>query len=353
MIVYRCPNCGGEIKFDSDKQKLSCPYCDTVFDIETLIEYQNQCQEVKDDKIDWQVKNSHDIFIDDSLVMYSCKNCGGEIIGNNQTVATNCPYCNSPVIMDKNISDQLKPDYVIPFKLDKEDAKAKLQEFFKDKPFLPKSFKEDSMLDEIKGIYVPFWIYNCTADVKQQYKATRESYYSDGKYNYTETNYYSLIREGTVEFSNVPVDGSSKIDDEFMQSIEPFDFNEAVDFNSGYLAGYLADKYDENSKIGETKANSRIRNSTNEVFKACVSGYNHKILENSSIELKDKKVDYYFLPVWILNLSWNNKIYPLMMNGQTGKLVGDLPADKKEFWKSVVRNTIIATLIIIIFSSRW
>lgn len=73
--------------------------------------------------------------------------------------------------MDKNISDQLKPDYAIPFKLDKEDAKAKLQEFFKDKPFLPKSFKGDSMSDEIKGIYVPFWIYNCTADVKQQYKA--------------------------------------------------------------------------------------------------------------------------------------------------------------------------------------
>lgn len=346
MIIYRCPNCGGEIRFDSDNQKLSCPYCDTVFDVETLTEYQRQCQEVNGDRMDWG--NGHDIFIDDSLVMYSCENCGGEIIGNSQTIATKCPYCNSPVIMNKNISKQLKPDYVIPFKINKDDAKAKLQEFFKDKPFLPKSFTEDSTIDEIKGIYVPFWIYNCTVDAKQQYKAIKKNNYS----NYQEINYYSLIREGTVEFNNVPVDGSSKIDDEFMHSIEPFDFNEAVAFNSGYLAGYFADKYDENSKVSENKANSRIRNSTKEIFKKYVSNYDHTILENSSVELRNKKVNYYFLPVWILNLSWNNKIYPLIMNGQSGKLIGDLPADKKQFWKVVLRNTIIITLIIFVISSR-
>ena len=348
MIVYRCPNCGGEIKFDSDKQKLACPYCDSVFEIATLKEYQKQYQEIKEDEMAWDEIADHDVFSDDSISVYSCENCGGEIIGNSQTVATTCPYCNSPVIMNKNVSNQLKPDYVIPFKLDKEDAKAKLQEFFKGKPFLPKTFKTNSTLDEIKGIYVPFWIYNCTADVKQQYRATKTRHYSDSRYDYTETKYYSLIREGNIEFNNVPVDGSSKIDDEFMQSIEPFDFNEAVDFDSAYLAGYLADRYDENSKVSESKANSRIRNSTNTIFKNCISGYDHKILENSSIELKNKKITYYFLPVCILNLSWDDKIYPLMMNGQTGKLIGDLPADKKEFWKVVARNTIIITLVIFV-----
>lgn len=350
MTIYRCPNCGGEIKYDSEQQKLACPYCDTTFDIDVMESYNRQFNENKEDKMDWKSEEK-EIFVDDSLVVFSCQHCGGQIIGNEQTIATTCPYCNSPVIMDRNISKQLKPDYVIPFKLDKDDAKNKLQEFFKDKPFLPKDFKEGSILDEIKGIYVPFWLYSCLADVKQQYKATREHHYSDSRYNYTETSYYALVREGTIEFNNVPVDGSSKIDDQFMQSIEPFDFKEAVDFNSGYLAGYFADRYDENSKVSEKKANSRIRNTTNNVFKNTTNQYHSCILENSSIEFKNKEVDYYLLPVWILNVNWNNKMYPMMMNGQTGKFIGDLPADMKQFWKTVAKITAIVALIIFVFLS--
>lgn len=351
MTVYRCPCCGGEIQFDSEQQKLACPYCETTFEVETLKSYESQRQGIKEDQMDWQSENSYEVLDDDSLVNYSCQHCGGEIIGNQQTIATTCPYCSSPVIMNENVSNQLRPNYVIPFKLDKKEAKIKLQEFFHGKPFLPKSFQKDSKLEEIKGIYVPFWVYSCMADVKQQYKASKVRHYSDSEYDYVETKYYSVVREGVVEFDNVPVDGSSKIDDEFMQSIEPFDFKEAVDFNSGYLAGYFADKYDENSNTSEKKANTRIKNTTNVIFANSVKGYCNKILENSSIDLKNKQVDYYLLPVWILNLSYKDKTYPLVLNGQTGKLIGDLPADMKQFWLSVVVIGLIIAVIMMVLLS--
>ncbi len=346
MTVYRCPCCGGEINFNSDSQKLVCPYCDTAFEVETLKMYEEQLQESQEDKMEWGNDFEHDTLDDEGIVMYSCENCGGEIIGNNETIATSCPYCGSPVVMNKNISGQLKPNYVIPFKLDAKDAKEQLLNFFKDKPFLPHNFKNDSILDEIKGVYVPFWTFGCLADVKQQYKATQVSYYSDNEYDYTKTKYYLVTREGTVEFNNVPVDGSSKIDDEYMQSIEPFDFKEAVDFNTAYLAGYFADKYDEDSKASEPKANKRIQNSTESIFRSTVTGYSTSIIEHSNIQLKDRHVDYYLLPIWILNLKWNDKIYTLMMNGQTGKLIGNLPADMKLFWKSVIGYTVIFAIII-------
>lgn len=348
MTVYRCPCCGGEISFNSDNQKLVCPYCDTAFEVETLRMYDKQLQELQEDEMEWSDVFEHDTLDNEGIIMYSCENCGGEIIGNKETIATSCPYCGSPVIMNKNVSGQLRPNYVIPFKLDSKDAKEQLLNFFKGKAFLPRNFKNASTLDEIKGIYVPFWTYHCLADVKQQYKATRISHYSDDEYHYTKTKYYSLTREGTVEFNNVPVDGSSKIDDEYMQSIEPFNFNEAVDFNTAYLAGYFADKYDEDSKTSEPKANKRIKNSTEGIFSSTVTGYSTSQIEHSTIQLKNKHVDYYLLPVWILNLKWNDKIYCLMMNGQTGKLIGDLPADMKLFWKSVLIITAISAIIIYI-----
>lgn len=346
MTIYRCPSCGGEIKFDSEKQQLACPYCDTSFTIDILEEYQKTLETSKADELDWEFTDTHDTLDASEIVTYLCSHCGGQIICDKQTVATSCPYCNSPVIMNENVVGELKPDYVIPFKLDKEAAKQQMKKHFEGKPFLPRGFKTNSFLDEIKGVYIPFWTYNCVAEAKQQYKATKVRYYSDSHYNYTKSDYYLVTREGTVEFDNVPVDAASKIDDVFMQSIEPFDFKEAVEFNQAYLAGYFADKYDEDSTTNEAKANNRIKTSTENKLASTVIGYSFKTTQSSNIQLTDKHVDYYLLPVWILNLSWNNKIYPLMMNGQTGKFIGDLPADMKQFYRFALTLFIIATAIV-------
>ena len=348
MTIYRCPSCGGEISFDSSEQKLVCPYCDTSFEVETLKEYEKQLLSQQDDKMDWQVEQDSELLEDENIIMYTCENCGGQIIGDRETIATSCPYCSSPIIMNKNVEGQLRPDYVIPFKLNKNDAKKQLLAHFKGKPFLPKNFKEDSKLDEVKGIYVPFWAFNCRVDAKQQYRATKVSHYSDRNYNYTKTKHYLITREGTVDFDGVPVDGSSKIDDEYMQSIEPFNYQDAVSFEMAYLAGYFADKYDEDSTVCEPKANQRIKTTTENVFAGTVNGYTTKIIERSNLNLENKHVDYYLLPVWILNLKWNGKIYPMMMNGQTGKLIGDLPADMKQFWIFTAIVFVIVTLVFLV-----
>ena len=337
LLEYKCPCCGGAIEFDSSLQKMKCPYCDTEFDMETLLSY-DEALNKDDDKLEWENTAGRQWTQDEQngLRSYVCTSCGGEILCDETTAATSCPFCGNPVVMMEQLSGSLKPDYVIPFKLDKEAAKAGLRQHLTGKRLLPKVFKDENHLDEIKGVYVPFWLFQAEADGDVSFKATRMHVWSDSKYDYTETSVYSVRRTGSVAFEHVPVDGSSQMPDDMMESIEPFDFSQAVDFQTAYLAGYLADKYDVDEKQSENRASERIKRSTEDIFKGTVLGYNTVTTEKSSIQLKNSRAKYALYPVWILNTTWNGEKYMFAMNGQTGKFVGNLPMDKSAFTRWLV-----------------
>ena len=327
---YKCPCCGGAIEFDSNAQKMVCPYCDTEFEMETLASYDEALNTQQDDNMAWETEagSQWDDGEADGLREYVCKSCGGTIVGDETTGATECPYCGNPVVMMGQFAGALKPDYVIPFKLDKKAAIAALNRHYGGKKLLPKVFRDQNHIEEVKGIYVPFWLFDADADAQIRYKATKNRSWSDSRYNYTETSFFSVTRDGSIGFERVPVDGSSKIDDTLMESLEPFDFKDAVDFQTAYLAGYLADKYDVDADASIERANERIKRSTEDAFRSTVTGYTSVIAENTNVQLQNGQAKYALYPVWLLNTTWNGQKYTFAMNGQTGKLVGDLPMDK-------------------------
>ena len=235
--------------------------------------------------------------------------------------------------MTEQFAGLLKPDFVIPFQMDAKAAKAALTKHYKGKCLLPKVFKDQNHIEEIKGIYVPFWLFDAEAEADIRYRGTRVQTWSDSDYHYTRTSYYSIRRGGTLAFERVPVDGSSKMADDLMESIEPFDFSDAVDFQTAYLAGYFADKYDVDAEQSTDRANLRVRTSTEDTFSSTVRGYASVIPESSSIRLQNGRAKYALYPVWLLNTSWKGQRYTFAMNGQTGKFAGDLPMDKGLFWK--------------------
>ena len=326
---YKCPCCGGAIAFDSGIQKMKCPYCDTEFDMETLASYDDGLNG-KQDNMNWETSAGGEWQEGetDGLRSYVCKSCGGEIVGDENTAATACPFCGNPVVMMGQLSGELKPDFVIPFKLDKKAAKAGLQKHLTGKRLLPKIFKDQNHIDEIKSIYVPFWLFDTEADAQVRYRATKVRTWSDNDYDYTETSHFLVRRGGSIAFENVPVDGSSKMADDLMESIEPYNFADAVDFQTAYLAGYFADKYDVTAEQSVERANERVKRSTEEAFASTVQGYATVTTESSNIELHGGKAKYALYPVWLLNTTWNGNKYTFAMNGQTGKFVGDLPVDK-------------------------
>lgn len=342
---YKCPCCGGAIAFDSGTQKMKCPFCDTEFEMEALETYESELNSDQADDMHWETAAGGEWQEGEAegLRSFVCKSCGGEIVGDENTAATSCPFCGNPVVMTGQFSGTLKPDYIIPFKLDKKAAKEALQKHYGGKRLLPKIFKDQNHIDEIKGVYVPFWLFDADAEANINYKATRVRTWSDSNYNYTETSFFAVSRGGVVGFERVPVDGSSKMPNDLMESIEPFQFSDAVDFKTAYLAGYLADKYDVDAEQSINRANERIKRSTEEAFASTVQGYTSVVPETSSVRLHGGKAKYALYPVWLLNTTWNGEKYTFAMNGQTGKLVGDLPVDKNAAQKWTIGLTALCS----------
>lgn len=343
MIEYKCPCCGGAIEFSPTSQKLKCPYCDTEFETNTLIELSQSDSAQAQDDMTWSEPSKEVIPDDSGLLSFICNSCGGEIITDENTAATKCPYCSNPVVMTGRLSGALKPDYIIPFKLDKNAAMDALRRHVSNKRLLPKVFKDENHIKEIKGIYVPFWLFDAEADADVNYTATRVRAWSDTRFNYTETSYYSVARSASVGFERIPVDGSSKMPDDLMESLEPYDFTQAVDFNTAYLAGYLADKYDVSSDDSKQRANERIKSTTKQEIRNTVHGYATVIESGGSVRLKNSSLKYALYPVWHLTTDWNGQKYTFAMNGQTGKFVGDLPVDKSAYTKWLLGVAAIAS----------
>lgn len=332
---YKCPCCDGAIEFSSGAQKMKCPYCDTEFEMETLLAYDQELQQDTADDMSWDTAAGGEWTEGEAegLRVYVCQSCAGEIVADEHTGATSCPYCGNPVVMMGQFSGNLKPDYVIPFQLDKKAAVEALRKHTTGKRLLPKVFADENHIREVKGVYVPVWLYEADANADLRWKATRTRTWSDSNYIYTETQHYSVTRGGTIGFERVPVDGSAKMDDTLMESIEPFDFSQAVDFQTAYLSGYLADKYDVDSEQSVARANERIRRSTEEAFTATVGGYTTMVPVSNHVSLQNGVAKYALYPVWLLTTEWNGKNYLFAMNGQTGKFVGDLPMDKAAYQK--------------------
>lgn len=353
---YKCPCCGGAIEFNSTAQKMKCPYCDTEFEMETLKAYDDELTSDADTSMDWHT-DAIDTFSEDeegNLGVYVCQSCGGEIVADENTAASICPFCDNPITMKSRLKGELKPEYIIPFKLDKKAAKEKFTQHLTGKKLLPRVFRDQNHIDEIKGMYVPYWLFDSKANAHMRYKATRTRHWSDSKYNYTETNYYAVIREGDLSFRNVPVDGSSKMADDLMESLEPYDFKEAVPFQSAYFAGYFADKYDVDEKQSAQRANERVRNTTEERFMRTVSGYSSVVTDGGSIQLAEGKTTYAMYPVWILNTTWNGERYMFAMNGQTGKFVGNLPVDKSLMKKYFFKMFgIVSAVVFALYTLIW
>lgn len=342
LTTYKCPCCGGAVEFSTDVQKMQCPYCDTEFEIDDLRAYNEALEGEKEgvsSDTEWQKTSGTAWDESEGMNVYVCHSCGGEIVCDETTAATSCPFCSNPVVMKGHFAGELKPDLVIPFKLDKKAAKEALMRHFSNKTLLPKVFKDENHIDEIKGIYVPFWLFDSDADANLRFKGTKIHIYRDRKYEYTETSFYSVVRGGSISYEKIPVDGSKKMEDDLMESLEPFDLREAVDFRTAYLSGFFADKYDVTSKESAERANERIRQNTEAVFKREAGGYVTLTLENSDIRLHGGRVKYALLPVWILNTTWNGEKYRFAMNGQTGKFVGDLPLDKAAYMKWLIGLT--------------
>lgn len=333
---YKCPCCSAPLVFGAESQNLKCEFCGNSFPIETV-------EQLKEDnenaggasKYDWEnyTPRSYEDTNEVSLADYSCPSCGAKIQGDDSLGSTVCPYCGNSTIVKGRFEGTLKPDYIIPFKFNKKAAIEAFENDFKNAPFLPDSFKDKKKIEEMTGVYVPFWMFDCDCDAAVSYTAEKVVTWSDSNYNYTKTDYYKLFRSGSVGFANIPVDASKKTDCAYMEALEPFNCEDAVEFSGAYLSGYLADKYDVSAEESIERANERVKNSTVEAFNDTTGHYTAVVPESTRIGFSNGRIRYSLLPVWMLNIRYMDKVYKFAVNGQTGKVAGEYPVSKSKKWK--------------------
>ena len=188
----------------------------------------------------------------------------------------------------------------------------------------PKEFKDVNNIKKISGVYIPFWAYDIKSKGDITFHCEDVRTWSDSNYNYTETTSYSTTVDCDMNFNKVLADGSSRFPDDLMDSLEPFNYDHLVDYNHAYLSGFLAEKYDVNNDVAFTRASQRVMNtSISKARSACRHG--SCFVTNNGLSINNKKTYYILLPVWMVSIKYKDKDYIFAMNGDTGKIVGDIP----------------------------
>lgn len=313
----KCPNCGGIVVYKPSLRKFTCAYCDGIYTKE----------ELKKEKKKKEIENNKENV---SYITYSCNNCGAEIIADEDTVATFCIYCGNTAILKNKVSGEFAPDFILPFQKEKEDAIAAFKKLTKGRPFVPKDFTAIENIEKIRGVYIPFWLYDVLVEGSIVCDAHTIQSWRSGNTMYTKTSYYKLYRSGNMKYEKVPVDGSTRFDNAIMNSIEPFHYQDLIPYSHEYLSGFFALKYDVSLQEAFPDANTRCLNSSkNLLYEDCI-GYPTKIITENTLSSKVMDKKYVLLPVWMVNIKYKEKLYIFAMNGQTGEFIGDIPLDKKK-----------------------
>ena len=320
-----CPTCGASLKYNPKTQSWLCEFCHVDYTLEELKKHNNASSDNHNKENTKEKKSDKE-----NLTIYKCSNCGAEIVCDETVAATFCVYCRSTAILKSKLSGEFKPDYVIPFKVDKSKVEEAFVEIAKKRPFIPKFFTSPTNIEKTKGVYIPFWLYDVNVSGIMDIDATKVRSWTSGRVHYTETSKYSIFRDVTMDFENVPVDGSTRFENDVMNSIEPFDYKEMVPYNHAYLSGFLAEKYDVKKEDAYTDAEVRCKNSSTQTVLSTVRGYTSQRVKQNTLTPTLKTNKYVLLPVWMVNVKYGNKLYIFAMNGQTGKFVGNIPIDKKK-----------------------
>lgn len=340
-MAAACPACGGEMKFDPTEGKLKCEYCTSLFTPEEVDAFWKE-KEAKAGTAQQAASGEGENWdtAKDGMKTYGCSTCGAELIADETTAVMRCPYCGNQTIVPGQFSGSIRPDHIIPFAHTKDQAVSKYHEYYQKRFLLPKSFITDNHVSEIQGVYVPFWLFSGKASIDAAYDAVDVKTKDD----YEILTHYDVRRKGNLSYENVPTDASKRMENDLMDSVEPFKMEDMKPFSLSYLPGFLAERFDVEQQENVERAHKRIKSTISEQTKRTVK-HDRIDSEQEQVAFGNETTGYAMFPVWLLTTRWNDKEYRFAMNGQTGKMTGDLPISVPKFL-GVVAAVFIAVLII-------
>ncbi|MBO4320430.1 MAG: hypothetical protein J5857_08170 [Treponema sp.] len=327
VIQHKCPGCGAPIKYSPDAESIVCEYCGGTFSIEQI----KDSEEKNDVQFDWgDYKRTLSGEKLGGTLTYACQSCGAVIETPKTTMATKCPYCNNNVVVKNTATGGLKPNLIIPFAVTKDGVKKILKKISSEKKYLPFNYFKSCREGEIQGLYVPYWLFSSVIKGSIRFTGHDSDTHYSGDSKTTTTKVYEVFRSGQLEISRLPVDASIKINNEKMDSIEPFDYSKLTAFDSRYLDGFLADRFDSPPDSELPRAQKFMISVARDKFIESASGFGKLTVNESSLRLDNPSVEYAMLPVYLFNCKYQGNTYQYAINGQTGKFTGKFPESKSK-----------------------
>lgn len=327
-MITQCRNCAGQLVFDPEKQKLVCGHCGSEFEPEEF------SQSEKEYLADKQAESMNSVYGTDSEDMmdcyvYLCHSCGGEIIINGTEASTRCIYCGNSNVVFSRIAKHKRPQFIIPFKLTKDDAVAEVRKRFKKGMFIPKDIKNFEV-DNVRGIYIPYWIVDCD----HKASVVIQGQVSSGKYS--RTVFYG--RAGRMSLKRLPLDASKILSDESSSRLEPYNLNAMKPFDEDYLLGFYSNISDITYRDLRSAANARASEYFNEYAIADVKGARgKKVCQESHVTAIDySNLNYAMFPAWFITYFYKGQHNTILVNGQSGKIVCGVT------WNKVLFFTLLA-----------
>ena len=327
VISFKCPHCDGELIFDPAAQRYKCEYCGSDFSQKELEELQPAVAAEQKEELRQEEETAES----GEAVRYTCPSCGAEIVTGETTAATFCYYCHNPVVLQGRLSGELLPDKIIPFLVPKETAVKAFLEFAGNKRFVPKAFFNKKQIESVTGVYFPYWLYDVELEGSMQGEAQQVRVWRSGDTEYTETKFFAVEREGDIALRNLCENALQKANAKLAGGVMPYDLAQMKDFHTGYLSGFLAERRDIERAAVQGKMQSVMRNSAEKLLRDTVTGYSTVSVQNSHFQPKREKWSYILFPVWTITYKGgDDKVYYYSMNGQTGRICGELPLDKRK-----------------------
>lgn len=316
--MFECPNCGDNLKFDIPSQQLRCPSCSSKYD---PYRFEHKTSDAVEEQ-------------DFEATIFTCPQCGGEILSTDDAAAGFCSFCGASTILYSRISHEKRPNYIIPFQKTKEDCKQAYSTLMKHAIFAPKELKDPTHIDSFRGIYMPYWSFYVTQKGPVGYRAQRS--YRHG--NYIITDHYQLEGEMDAYYKGLSYDASSSFSDNISEALAPYDVKGMKAFTPSYLSGFYADTANVDSEVYRPDAeDAAYQESLSAMMRtAPFSQYAMNSSENAamtpaSFHTRTVRTDSSMFPVWFLSYRNGDRVAYAAVNGQTGKVVTDLPVDRKKY----------------------
>lgn len=318
VITYKCPNCGGGLQFDPGSQKYLCEYCMSVFTQEEL------------DKLYPEEDDGDGSFQEPVLCI--CPSCGAQIVTDETTAATFCYYCHNPVILSGRLEGSFRPDFVIPFRIDRKKAEEIFGQWISRKRLVPDGFYSKKQIDTMTGVYFPYWLYSCSIDGELDAQGTRLRVWDGAGMRYTETKVYDIRRRGSMDVDDVARSALKKANRQLVDGVLPYRMEEKREFSMGYLSGFMAENRDMEQQQFVQEVQAEVRDFALSGLQSQAGEYSSLQVRRREVNVREEKWSYVLLPVWTLTYKdkAEGKIYYFALNGQTGKISGQLPVDNRK-----------------------